>query len=212
MLVPSDTLRRYLEIASKNYHSQLFEGTGVAAQVAQYLQGRGITQEAARQFRLGVVVDPEPGHENYLGCISIPYLTPSRSVTAIRFRKLEGEPKYLSTPGDIHRIYNTAALERGTRAICITEGEFDCIIAESCGLPTIGAQGANGWKDVFYLLVDQYDAVYMLADDDEAGKDFAYKLQKRMDSVRPVLMKGGDVTTFYLEHGAEALRRKVGVK
>jgi hypothetical protein len=59
-------------------------------------------------------------------------------------------------------------------------------------------------------LLAQYDVVYTLSDDDEVGQEFAYKVAKTTDNARNVIMTGGDVTTFYLEHGAEELRRKVG--
>jgi len=36
-------------------------------------------------FHLGVVVDPLPGHEQFLGRVAIPYVTPS-GVVDIRFR------------------------------------------------------------------------------------------------------------------------------
>jgi hypothetical protein len=205
MPVPSDSLRAFLERASKLYHSQLDEP------VSEYLTGRGLDAEAAAKFRLGAVVDPLPGHEQYRGCLAIPYLTPSGSVTSIRFRNLSGHgAKYLTVAGDKPRIYNTAALERGTRAMCVTEGELDAAVAEVCELPTIGAPGAESWMPLWGRLIAQYDVVYTLSDDDDAGQEFAYKVAKTADNVRNVVMTGGDVTTFFLENGAEELRGKVG--
>jgi DNA primase len=134
-------------------------------------------------------------------------------VTSLRFRRLDDRgPKYMTVAGDIPRIYNTAALERGTRAICVTEGEMDCIIAEEVGLPTVGVPGANAWNPIWARLLAIYDAVYVLADDDDAGGEFAYTLGKALDNVRHVPMNDGDVNSFFLERGAEALRRKVGVR
>lgn len=209
MIVPSDTLRQFLERASKSYHQQL------SPSVVEYLTGpeRGLTEEAIERFQLGVVVDPEPGHEQYRGCLTIPYLTPSGSVTSIRFRRMgDAGPKYMTVAGDIPRLYNTAALERGTRAICVAEGELDCIVAEMAGLPTVGVPGANSWNPIWARLLAMYDAVYVLSDDDDAGKEFVFTLAKTLDNVRNVPMTGGDVTSFFIENGTEELRRKVGVR
>lgn len=214
MLVPSDSLRTFLEKTSSQYHDQL------TPDVVEYLEGRGINEETAARFRLGVVADPAPGHEQYRGCLSIPYLTPSGSVTSIRFRNLSDYgPKYLTVAGDMPRIYNTADLERGTRAICVTEGEIDCISAVLAGLPAIGIPGAESWKRIWSRLLLQYDAVYVLSDDDEAGQRSAGTIGKDLDNVRNVPMQigpeplsKGDVNKFFLEFGAEGLRKKVGVR
>jgi DNA primase len=205
--VPSDSLRAFLERASKLYHSQLDPA------VSEYLTGpeRGLNDETITKFRLGAVVDPLPGHEQYRGCLAIPYLTPSGSVTSIRFRNLTGRgAKYLTVAGDKPRLYNTAALELNTRAMCVTEGELDADTADMCGLPVVGAPGADSWLPVWGRLLTQYDVVYTLSDDDEAGQKFAYAVAKTTDNVRNVVMTGGDVTTFALEHGAEELCGKVG--
>jgi DNA primase len=207
LIVPSDSLRAYLENASKSYNSQLDKD------VAEYLESRGIGRETADRFRLGFVVDPAPGHEVYRDCLAIPYLTPSGSVVSIRFRTLPpAEKKYMTVAGDTPRIYNTKALELGSRSICVTEGEIDCIIAEISGLPSVGLPGATHWKPLFARLLSHYEAVYVLSDDDNPGQNFAETLGRDMSNVRNVPMTGGDVNTFYLEHGAEALRKKVGAR
>ncbi|MFC9974322.1 toprim domain-containing protein [Spirillospora sp. NPDC127200] len=202
--MPSSSTRTFLENASQRYNEE------ITAEGVEYLTGRGIEPETIETFRLGVVADPLPGHEPYRGFLAIPYLTPSGSVTSIRFRRLSGDgPKYLTVAGDIPRIYNTAALERGTRGICICEGELDAIIAEQCGLPAVGIPGAAAWQKVWVRLFEPYDQVMTLSDDDEAGRAFVTKLAKALGNVRDVPMAGGDVTTFFLTHGGDALRRKV---
>ncbi|QFG25465.1 hypothetical protein F7P10_34300 [Actinomadura sp. WMMB 499] len=130
----------------------------------------------------------------------------------MRFRRLgEGSgDKYLSAPGDPVRIYNPEALQRGTRAICLTEGEFDCVVAELCDMPCIGLPGAQSWQPAWTRLLEQYDSVFFLQDDDDAGRTMAKALAKPLRSnLRTIVMNGGDVTSFFLEHGREALREKV---
>ncbi|WP_433332568.1 toprim domain-containing protein [Spirillospora sp. CA-294931] len=193
-----------MEKASRRYHE------GITPEGVEYLTGRGISPEMIERFRLGVVCDPLPGHEKYQGMLCIPYLTKYGAVT-LRFRRLgESGEKYLTMPGDIPRIFNSQALERGTRGICVTEGELDCIIAETCDLPCIGLPGATSWQPVWAYLLEQYDQVMLLQDDDEAGEKMATALGKPLRSnLRPVVMNGGDVNSFFQENGREALRGKV---
>lgn len=207
MLVPSSSQREFLEKASRKYADELTEDA------VEYLKGpkRGLNEEAIERFRLGVVVDPLPGHESYRGWITIPYLT-AYGVTTIRYRRLgDGAgDKYLTMPGDPVRIFNPEALQRGTRAICLTEGEFDCMVAEMCGMPCIGLPGAQSWQPAWTRLLEQYDAVFFLQDDDEAGRTMAKTLAKPLrGNLRTIVMDGGDVTTFFLQNGREGLREKV---
>ena len=205
-MIPSPSWKAFSEKASEMYHNQL------TPEGIEYLTGpeRGLTEETIERFRLGLVVDPVPGHEHYQGMISIPYLT-TYGVVSLRFRRFgEGDgKKYLTMPGDPPRIYNVSDLELGTRGVCLTEGEFDCMVAVQCGLPCIGLPGAQSWKSVMGRLLDQYDQVMLLQDDDDAGRKMADKLSKSLRNLRPVVMTGGDVTSFFVDNGAEALRRKV---
>lgn len=213
MLVPSTSQRDFLEKASRKYHDEL------TPEGVEYLTGpeRGLTEEAIERFRLGVVADPLPGHERYRGWLSIPYLT-AYGTTSIRFRRLDGKSgdKYLSLPGDPVRIYNPQALQRGTRAICLTEGEFDCMVVEMCGMPCIGLPGAQSWQRVWTRLLEQYESIFFLQDDDDAGRSMSENIAKHLPSnFRPIVMtkpapdKKGDVTNFFLTHGREALKDKV---
>lgn len=205
MLLPSSSQSKYLEEASQRYHEQLQEHPNAG----EYLASRGLTEELISRFRLGVVDAPSIGHESYKGCLSIPYLS-NYGVLSIRWRPLyESDAKYLTSPGDHDWIYNPQALERGTRGICICEGEFDTIIAESAGLPSIGLPGSTKWENAWTRLLSGYQYVVLLQDDDEAGRKMAAKLGKILRNLRPVVMDGGDVNSFFLQHGAEALREKV---
>jgi hypothetical protein len=78
VLVPSDSLRTSLELATARYEQSL-------DQAARYLEERKISLQVARDFRLGVVSDPLKEHEGYTGRLAIPYLTPT-GVATIRFR------------------------------------------------------------------------------------------------------------------------------
>jgi len=64
-----------------------------------YLAQRGINPAVAQAIRLGVVVDPLAGQEQFINRLAIPYLTPT-GVVDIRFRSMgPEEPKYMGMPG-----------------------------------------------------------------------------------------------------------------
>ncbi|WP_243710724.1 hypothetical protein [Actinomadura sp. KC216] len=196
-----------MEKASLRYHEQLTPAA------VEYLTGpdRGLTEETIERFRLGVVDDPLPGHEGYRGRIVIPYLT-NYGVTTLRFRKLGGDEKYkyLSLPGDPSRIFNPAELEKGHRSICVSEGEFDCMVAMQCDLPCIGIPGVDHWDPILAILLSPYEHVFLLQDAGDAGQQMADRMAKELrHNLRPIVMGDDDTTSFFLQHGRDGLRNKV---
>lgn len=204
--MPSDARKRFLDQATSRYEK------GLSPAVVEYLtKERGITEGAIQRFRLGEVVNPLPGHEHVSGFLAIPYITPSGEVVSLRFRRLtEGRPKYLSMAADPPRIYNTSALEAETSGIVVCEGEIDTVIASQVGMPAIGIPGAQAWQKRWWRLLIQYSAVFVLHDDDDPGREFGKTIAESLENARLVPMIGGDVNSFYLENGADALRGKVG--
>ena len=79
--------------------------------------------EIARLARLGVVAEPEVGHEQYQGRLAIPYVTKS-GVVDIRFRSLNPavEPKYMGLTGAETKMYNVLDIERASDFIGVCEG------------------------------------------------------------------------------------------
>ncbi|WP_433227342.1 hypothetical protein [Microtetraspora malaysiensis] len=232
MLVPSKSSLEFLAQATRQYQRAM---RGSPAE--EYLMSRGLQPDSLRSFRLGYVADSMPGHEKYRGRLAIPYLNPDLMTLQIRFRRIgDGNgPKYLTVTGDTPRPYNTRALEIPSSCMCVCEGELDAITATQAGLPAIGIPGVKAWRKEWRLALDQYDVVYILADNDplqkrancrecadkgadecqghNVGNEFAETLAAQMENARIILMdEGHDVNSFVQEHGPEALRRKVGIR
>ncbi|WP_233290058.1 toprim domain-containing protein [Kitasatospora sp. MBT66] len=178
-------------------------------------------QDSARLFRLGVVADPLPGHEQYAGMLSIPYETPY-GVVGLKFRCLQEHDcktvhknRYLNPPGHEHRLFNVADLFRPLPYIALSEGEIDAITSSMARIPTVGAPGATSWKPAFTRLFLGYETVYILTDNDDDGtglEKFASPLAEKIPGARIILMpKGQDVNSFVMENGYDALRELVGV-
>ena len=177
----------------------------------EYLAGRGITLEIARAAHLGVVHEPLPGHEQFRGRLAIPYMTPTGPVD-IRFRSMgPEEPKYMGMAGAKTRLYNVQALQQAGDRIAICEGEIDTIILHyAIDFPAIGVPGANNWKPHYTRLLQDFETIYVFADGDKAGGDFAKHLAKEVRGVVVLNMpEGEDVNSTYLEFGKQYFKDKV---
>lgn len=176
-----------------------------------YLRQRGIPLEAARMARLGVVEEPEVGHEAFAGRLSIPYLTKS-GVVDLRFRSLNPavEPKYMGLTGAETKMYNVLDVERAGDWIGVCEGELDTLTLSACiGIPCVGVPGANSWKKHYTRLLADFERVFVFADGDQPGREFASSLARELPVTIVNLPDGEDVNSIYVSEGADYLRSKV---
>lgn len=214
----NESQRNFLRVATEKYHANL---RGSPAE--DYLQTRGLgfksTREALDRFNLGYVNDPLPGHEIFKGFLAIPYLRWSQdqvwSVVSIRFRCIEdhdhkGHGKYMTVAGDRPRLYNTLALLKDSPRIAITEGELDAITAQVCGIPAVGAPGSQSWQNHFREPFLGYRDVFVLADGDEAGMQFARTVASSLPNAKIIpFPEGHDVNSYVLTQGPEALLERL---
>lgn len=180
-------------------------------QAEDYLKQRGISQEVARLARLGVVVEPEVGHEAFVGRLSIPYITKS-GVVDLRFRSLNPavEPKYMGLTGVETKMYNVLDVERAGDFIGVCEGELDTLTMSGCiGIPCVGVPGANSWKRHYTRLLADFERVFVFADGDQPGTEFARSLARELPVTIVQFPDGEDVNSLYVKHGAEYIRAKV---
>jgi DNA primase len=200
----SSSQRQFLLQATQRYASKI--------ELAQeYLSNRSLSVEEASIFHLGVVDDPLPGHEAYRGRLSIPYITPS-GVVDIRFRGINNEdPKYMGLVGAKTTMFNTQACFVADKYICVTEGEFDCIMMSVKTVhPTIGIPGANNWKSHYAKILDDFEIVIVLADGDAAGLEFGKKISRELGNVNIISMpEGEDVNSIITKRGSEWIDERI---
>lgn len=205
----SQSSRQSLEQAAAKYQEALFQH----AAAHLYLEGRGITADVAAMFRLGYVDEPVLGDEQYVGRLSIPYITPS-GVIDIRYRALgAGEPKYMSRPGVSGHLYNVTALQTDSDVIALCEGEMDTIITNSrAGIPALGVPGANAWKPHFARVLGDYQRIVLLCDGDQPGRDWGKRIAQTLENAVVVSMPDGmDVNEVFLREGADSIRKRAGL-
>ena len=202
-----------LSSSQKNFLLQATQRYAAKIELAEeYLLSRQLSVEEARVFHLGVVEDPLPGHEAYTGRLAIPYITPS-GVVDIRFRGIHNEdPKYMGLVGAKTTMFNTQACFVADKYICVTEGEFDCIMMTVKTMhPTIGIPGANNWKPHYAKILDDFDTVIVLADGDAAGLEFGKKISRELGNVNIVSMpEGEDVNSMMIKRGSDWIDERIG--
>ena len=198
--------RELLDLATAKYATNIF-------QAEDYLTSRGITREAARLARLGVVSEPEVGHEAFSGRLSIPYITKT-GVVDLRFRSLNPavEPKYMGMTGMETKMYNVIDTERAGDWIGVCEGELDTITLSHCvGIPCIGVPGANSWKKHYNRILADFERVFVFADGDQPGKEFATNLARELPVTIVTMPDGEDVNSVYVKYGADYIRERAGL-
>jgi DNA primase len=177
-----------------------------------YLASRGIPLEVARLAQFGVVVEPESGHEAMVGRLSIPYVTKT-GVVDLRFRALNPavEPKYMGLTGAETKMYNVLDVERAGDYIGICEGEIDTLtLSGIVGIPCVGVPGANSWKKHYTRLLADFERVFIFADGDQPGMEFARSLARELPVTIIQLPDGTDVNSMYVQEGSQYFHQKVG--
>jgi DNA primase len=190
----------------------------ISDEALAYLNGRGISEQTAARYRLGTIVNPIEGHQQYEGWISIPYFTALDICVSFKFRRLDdGKPKYGSPVGQKAHLFNVSATLSNTSSIVICEGEFDAIVMDSSGVPAVGVPGVAAWKPFYPKLFGGFDTVYVIGDNDvkedgsNPGAEFSRRVAGELTNGQIVqLPPGMDITDFYLANGKDALTNLVG--
>jgi DNA primase len=202
-----------LEVVT-GYSNSLDEAT------VSYLEGRGISEETARAFSLGTVVDPHPGHEMFQGWLSIPYVSALGIYQCVKFRRLDdGKPKYGQPIGQKLHIYNVADCLADKQYIAICEGELDAVVMSAeVGIPAVGIPGVAAWKPYYSKLFLGFDTVYVIGDNDDKedgtnpGAEFSRRVAGEVLNSQIVqLTPGMDINEFYLANGPQSVRELLGV-
>jgi DNA primase len=202
--------KQLLTETAHKYHKAL------DAPTVSYLQSRGITKEAAATFLLGTVHEPAPGHEHAMGCLAIPYRTPT-GVVGVKFRRVDGSgPKYLWPTGQKVGMFNVIDLHETQDVIAICEGELDALVMSALiGVPAIGIAGVSQWKPHFPKVFEGFERIVIFADNDlkedgrNPGMELAKRIKEDLDSATVIsLPENKDVNQVFLDGGADWLRER----
>lgn len=186
----------------------------------------GVTEETARDARLGVCLDPLPRHNAWAGRLIIPYLRGGRPYQ-LKARCIQnhdgglsckevGHPKYLAE-GDMEpSLYNVdALLTEDGELLVIGEGEGDAIVlVYEMRLAAVGYPGAGAWRPHFTRAVGpDWPDVIVVADGDDAGRKAAVKISREILGSRVAVMPPGeDVASVYAARGETGLCALLGIE
>jgi DNA primase len=110
------------------------------------------------------------------------------------------------------KMYNVLDIERAGDFIGVCEGEIDTLTLSSMvGIPCVGVPGANSWKKHYTRLLADFERVFVFADGDQPGKEFATSLSRELPVTIISMEDGEDVNSAYVKHGANYIREKMGL-
>ena len=208
----------YVESLPKTAKTRLFGQemaeschNAIIPRIRQYLNSRGISD--------ALISDHKLGYGRFYGSywITIPI---KDNLGNYLFFKLRQDPLYGSDKRTYPKgtdtcpveaqIYDRQALEKGGENILICEGEFDCLLAVSKGIPAItSTHGAGTFKnDWIKEVVRKYQKIYICFDNDEAGQKGAQRIAKMarelghreiyIISLPPEVGEKGDLTDYFV--------------
>ncbi len=111
------------------------------------------------------------------------------------------------------KMYNVLDIERAGDFIGICEGELDTLTLSSCvGIPCVGVPGANSWKKHYTRLLADFERVFVFADGDQPGTEFARSLARELPVTIVQLPDGHDVNSMFVQEGASYFHNKINNK
>lgn len=179
---PTKQARRSADTTDQNklairYHAAL------PVAIWEYLRGARLLPSAEiASYQLGYI------ERNDGRWITIPVTDRSGHVLFFKLRRdpaTEGKPKYMSTGGDA-TIFNAQILRDKPEKLVICEGEFDCLVLHSMGIPAIcSTAGAGTFKDEWVAQLGFVRDYYVVMDNDEAGRKGAENLTEKLGTAYP---------------------------
>src|SRR5436853_4581508 len=106
-----------------------------------YLRRRGIKEETAREFGVGLF----PGRGSMSGRVVIPIPNEKGELVAYAGRSIDGsEPRY-KLPAGFHKSHVVYNLHRvkGRSVVVLVEGFFDCMKVSQAGYPCVALMGCS---------------------------------------------------------------------
>jgi 5S rRNA maturation endonuclease (ribonuclease M5) len=149
----------------------------------EYLEEkRGLTEDTIRKFSLGKL------NQGGYGWVSIPLFNLlGEFVGGYKLRSLPWEEsnslRYLHYPNGIYVDcpFNAYNLNPGKDKVVICEGEFDCMLLNQYGYNAVtSVTGGGSFKDEYFDVLEPFQEIIILFDNDESGAKFSVKLAERL--------------------------------
>lgn len=191
-----------------------FESTALNNVCIDYIISRGISIDAIKHFKIGMVKD----------LISLNYFNEDGKIIGQKLRKPkkisknENSSKYISTTGsNFNYLYNQNNISENAKFIFVTEGEFDTISLWDSGIKNVVSipTGANSTEKVFKnqkTFFNKFNKIFVWTDNDKAGLDSDKKFKNEFGDkaiiVNKSLMKEcKDINELLFKYGKNEVYR-----
>lgn len=172
-----------------------------ASRVIQWLEGRGISEETARAFRIGEKIEGDR-------CLILfPYYREDGTLINIKHRDINDKHHQRQVSGAEPCLMGWHLIKPDARVVAITEGEPDAMVLHQMGIPALSVnQGAKNhqWLDADFDRLQRFSEILVCFDDDEAGHAGREQLVERLgrDRCKIVTFPGVKDANDYLKAGA----------
>jgi DNA primase len=141
----------------------------------QYLTKREITKESALKFKIG--------YSEKRDMITIPVHSPDNVCIGFVGRSIEGK-EFKNSPG-LAKSKTFFNLNRSKKhdGVFVVESSFDAIILDQIGANAIATLGATVSTKQIDLIKKYFNKVFVIGDNDEAGKEMAKKMVERLPNI-----------------------------
>lgn len=162
-----------------------------------YLDGRRITQESVKKFKLGVKTKDG---EKWL---VIPH-SYQQEWANVKYRSLPpAERKFEREFGCRSVLWNHGAIDRNP-TIIITEGELDALTLHQNGFENVVGTtvGAQSFDPEWVIALEKTKQIFICFDSDDAGQKGAVAVAKRLgyDRCKNVILPVKDANDYFLKH------------
>lgn len=191
----------------QEYHRRLMSLTGPIRNMLR--ERRGLTDETLRRFQLGW--DGEritiPIYDEYNTLVN--FRRYKWNSNEDQWKVLNYVDEYNNSYGEV-RIFGIDRVIDSSDYVVWSEGEMDRICCEQHGFPTAcPTSGAGTWKAEWTKLFRSKKRVYLVQDNDEAGRNATKKLCEKLYRVVDVYIVNwpenfpvkGDITDFFTKCG-----------
>lgn len=196
----------------ETFTSQIKELKPISQECIDYIAIRGIAKETVEAFEL----------KTYKDRIAFPYYK-LETLVGVKTRlprkhnkETDGE-KMLSVTGSKPYLFNAKNIELGGDLL-ICEGEFDCMVLWQCGFKNVvsvgaGANSVNSLLDQAKELLDNFDSLIIVSDNDPAGDKmdamFTEKYGNKVKLIDKKLYKLNDVNEDYIKYGQAQIEKLI---
>lgn len=139
-----------------------------------YFKSRHIEMQSWAKFSLG--------YSDKQDMVTVPVHSPDGIPIGFVGRSIEGKD-FKNTPGlpksktlfNLHRV-------KANDKVYVVESSFDAIRLDQVGMPAVATLGATISKNQVELLEKYFNEIYLIADNDEAGKSMSKKMIDKLKS------------------------------